>query len=274
MAGPSVSTRWLACSRPNSQARVRLFCFPYAGGGASVFHTWPEKLPTVEICAVHLPGRGNRLRESPFTKLPALVQTLTEALLPHLTTPFAFFGHSMGALIGFELARQLRRQHGPSPVHLFVSGHGAPQIPPPEPPFHALPEPQFIAELQRLNGTPQEVLEHPELMQLLVPTLRADFAVCETYTYTTDVPIDCSISAFGGLQDRKVSRERLEAWRDQSRASFNLCMFPGDHFFLHAAEPLVLETIAQLLAAACVDDRVKKVSVKPPLAGWDLAPRC
>ncbi|MCA1852371.1 MAG: hypothetical protein LC647_08250 [Beggiatoa sp.] len=164
-----------------------------------------------------------------------------------MTTPFAFFGHSMGALIGFELARQLRRQHGPSPVHLFVSGRGAPQIPPPEPPIHALPEPQFIAEVQHFNGTPTEVLQHPELMQLLIPTLRADFAVCETYTYTTDAPIDCSISAFGGLQDRKVSRERLEAWRDQSRASFSLCMFPGDHFFLHTAEPLLLETIAQLL---------------------------
>jgi len=84
-------------------------------------------------------------------------------------------------------------------------------------------------------------------MQMLIPTLRADFAVCETYTYTTDAPIDCSISAFGGLQDRKVSREHLEAWRDQSRASFSLCMFPGDHFFLHTTEPLLLEAIAQLL---------------------------
>ncbi|MGH9957239.1 MAG: thioesterase II family protein [Pyrinomonadaceae bacterium] len=248
MAGPLISTRWLACSRPNPQARVRLFCFPYAGGGASVFHTWPEKLPTtVEVCAVHLPGRENRLSESPFTCLSPLVHTLTEALLPHLTTPFAFFGHSMGALIAFELARELRRQHGPSPVHLFVSGRGAPQMPPPEPPIHALPEPQFIAKLQHFNGTPKEVLEHPELMQLLIPTLRADFAVCENYPYATDAPIDCSISAFGGLQDRKVSRERLEAWRDQSRASFSLCMFPGDHFFLHAAEPLLLETIAQIL---------------------------
>ncbi|MGH8612918.1 MAG: thioesterase II family protein [Gammaproteobacteria bacterium] len=248
MAGPSVSTQWLARSRPNPKARVRLFCFPYAGGGASAFHAWPQKLPTtVEVCAVHLPGRGNRFRESPFTQLSPLVQTLTDALLPHLTPPFAFFGHSMGALIGFELARQLRRQQRPSPIHLFVSGRGAPQIPPPEPPIHALPEPQFIAELQRFNGTPKEVIEHPELMQLLIPTLRADFAVCENYTYATDAPIDCSISAFGGLQDREVSRERLEAWRDQSRASFSLRMFPGDHFFLHTAEPALLETIAQLL---------------------------
>jgi medium-chain acyl-[acyl-carrier-protein] hydrolase len=153
----------------------------------------------------------------------------------------------MGALIGFELARQLRRQHGPSPVHLFVSGREAPQLPSPDPPIHALPEPQFIAELQRFNGTPKEVLEHPELMQLLIPTLRADFAVCETYTYTSDAPIDCSISAFGGLQDHEVSREQLEAWRDQSRASFSLCMFPGDHFFLDTAEPLLLKTIAQVL---------------------------
>jgi medium-chain acyl-[acyl-carrier-protein] hydrolase len=248
MAYPQLSTRWLACPRPNPQARVRLLCFPYAGGGVSAFHTWPDKLPTtVEVYAVHLPGRGNRLKETPFTRLSPLVQTLTEVLLPHLTTPFAFFGHSMGALIGFELARQLRRQHGPSPVHLFVSGREAPQLPSPDPPIHALPEPQFVAELQRFNGTPREVLEHPELMQLLIPTLRADFAVCETYTYTSDAPIDCSISAFGGLQDHEVSREQLEAWRDQSRASFSLCMFPGDHFFLDTAEPLLLKTIAQVL---------------------------
>jgi medium-chain acyl-[acyl-carrier-protein] hydrolase len=248
MAGSSVSTRWLTCPRLNPQARMRLFCFPYAGGGASIFHTWPNKLPTtVEVYAVHLPGRGNRLREPPFTRLAPLVQALTDVLLPHLTTPFALFGHSMGALISFELARQLRRQHGPSPVHLFVSGREAPQLPSLEPPIHALPEPQFIAELQRLNGTPKEVLEYPELIQLLIPTLRADFAVCETYTYTSDAPIDCSISAFGGLQDHEVSREQLEAWRDQSRASFSLCMFPGDHFFLDTAEPLLLKTIAREL---------------------------
>ena len=133
MAGSSVSTRWLACPQLNPQARMRLFCFPYAGGGASIFHRWPGKLPTmVEVCAVLLPGRGNRLTEPPFIQLSPLVQTLTEALLPHLTTPFAFFGHSMGALIGFELARQLRRQQGPSPVHLFVSGREAPQLPSPD----------------------------------------------------------------------------------------------------------------------------------------------
>jgi medium-chain acyl-[acyl-carrier-protein] hydrolase len=116
-----------------------------------------------------------------------------------------------------------------------------------EPPIHALPEPQFIAELQRFNGTLKKVLEHPELMQLLIPVLRADFAICETYTYTSDAPIDCSISALGGLQDHKVNRERLEPWRDQSCASFSLCMFPGDHFFLDTAEPLLLKTIAREL---------------------------
>lgn len=246
MAYPSVSTRWLACPRPNPQARIRLFCFPYAGGGASIFNTWPDKLPTtVEVYAVLLPGRENRLTELTFTQLSPLVQTLTEALLPYLTTPFAFFGHSMGALIGFELARQLRWQHGPSPSHLFVSGRGAPQLPPYEPPIHDLPEPQFIAELQRFNGTPKEVLEHPELMQLLIPTLRADFAICETYTYTRGAPIECPISAFGGLQDHRVRPERLEPWRHQSCASFKLRLFPGDHFFLHTAEPLLLMTIAR-----------------------------
>jgi medium-chain acyl-[acyl-carrier-protein] hydrolase len=248
MSGSAVNARWLTCLRRNPAARVRLFCLPYAGGGASIFHSWPDKLSAAcEIYAVHLPGRENRLTEPPFTKLSPLVQTLTEALLPRLTTPFAFFGHSMGALIGFELARELRRQQAPSPTHLFVSGREAPQLPSREPPIHALPEPQFIAELQRFNGTPKEVLEYPELMQLLMPALRADFAVCETYTYTNDAPLDCAITAFGGLQDHRVSRERLEPWNDQSRASFSLRMLPGDHFFLHKAEALLLKIIAQIL---------------------------
>lgn len=134
-----------------------------------------------------------------------------------------------------------------SPVHLFVSGHRAPQVPDRDPPIHALPESEFLQELRRFNGTPQAVLENAELMELLLPTLRADFAVVETYAYTPEPPLNCPIAAFGGLQDREVSGDELEAWREQTNASFVLEMFPGDHFFLHSAGSLLLQSLSQKL---------------------------
>lgn len=240
------SNPWLAFVRPNQQAKLRLFCFPYSGGGATAFRTWPDSLPTaVEVCPVQLPGRETRLREQPFTRISPLVQAAAQALLPHLDKPFALFGHSVGALIGFELARHLRRRYGLETVHLFVSGRHAPQIPDPDPPIYALPEPEFIEEVRLYNGTPEEVLENAELLELFIPILRADFAVNETYAYADEPPLDCPISAFGGLEDHKFSHDDLEAWREQTAASFSLQMFPGGHFFLHSARPLLLRAISQ-----------------------------
>jgi len=240
--------RWVTCPKPNPQATLRLFCFHYAGGGAAIFRTWSDSLPqSVEVCAIELPGRGTRLMERPFTQLEPLVPTLASALFPYLDKPFAFFGHSMGGLVSFELARLLRREYGLSLVHLFVSAHRAPQVPDPDAPIHALPNPEFLQELRRYNGTPEAVLENAELMQLLLPTLRADFAVVETYAYTPEQPLDCPITAFGGLDDREVSSDELEAWREQTNASFVLKMFPNDHFFLDSAKPLLLQSLSQKL---------------------------
>ncbi|WP_424102086.1 beta-ketoacyl synthase N-terminal-like domain-containing protein [Moorena producens] len=239
---------WFKPSELNSKARFRLFCFPYAGAGNSIFHSWSEKLPKeIEICPLQLPGRENRLGESPFTRLKPLIQTLTTLLHPHLDIPFAFFGHSMGALLGFELARELRRRNWPCPVHLFVSGSRAPQLPDPEPPIHCLPELKFKQKLKRLNGIPEEVLQNADLMQLFLPTLRADFAILETYFYTNEQPLDFPISAFGGLQDSKISREEIAAWRQQTHRDFTLQMFSGDHFFLNVAGDAVVQTISQKL---------------------------
>jgi len=237
---------WIACRKPNPQARLRLFCFPYAGTGASIFRTWSDSLPAdVEVCPVQFPGRGTRLMETPFTQLSPLVQALAQTLLPLLDKPFAFFGHSLGALVGFELARQLRRQSGVQPVRLFVSADRAPQFPHRERPMHALPDEEFLVELRRLNGIPEKVLEEVEIMQTMLPVLRADLAVCETYVYSTEPPLNCPISTFGGLQDRRVSRGDLEAWRNQTSASFSLRMFPGDHFFWHTTQPLLLQVLSQ-----------------------------
>jgi medium-chain acyl-[acyl-carrier-protein] hydrolase len=241
---------WIACRKPNPQARLRLFCFPYAGTGASIFRTWSDGLPAdVEVCPVQFPGRGTRLMETPFTQLSPLVQALAQTLVPLLDKPFAFFGHSLGALVGFELARQLRRQSGVQPVRLFVSADRAPQIPHRERPIHALPEGEFLVELRRLNGIPGKVLEEAELMQIMLPVLRADFAVYETYVHSTEPPLNCPISTFGGLQDHRVSRGDLEAWRDQTSGSFSLWMFPGDHFFWNTIQPLLLKVLSQELGA-------------------------
>jgi medium-chain acyl-[acyl-carrier-protein] hydrolase len=240
---------WLNRPAQNPDASLNLFCFPYAGGNSQVYRGWPEQLPwTVEVCTVQLPGREARMREAPYTSLPALVATLCEALLPNLAArPFAFFGHSMGALISFELTRELRRRGAPAPTQLFLSGRRAPQIRNDEPPTHDLPEAEFLESVRRYNGTPEEVFAHPELMKILVPLLRADFALSHVYAYTPEAPFECPISVFGGLQDTDVPRESLEAWREQTAAAFSLRMFPGDHFFLRKSQPLLLSVLAQQL---------------------------
>ena len=241
-------TPWLAFRKPNPRARLRLFCFPYAGGGASIYRMWAEKLPdTVEVCPVQLPGRGAWMNAPAFTDVTLLVEALAAAILPLLDKPYALFGHSMGGLISFELARYLRRQQFRSPLHMFISGRNAPQIPDPDMPKYDLPEGEFMEELRRLNGTPREVLDNEELMMLMIPLLRADFSVCETYTYTSEPPLDCPISVFGGLQDYEVKPEVLEGWREQTSKAFMRRMLLGDHFFLHSEQAVLLRVLAQEL---------------------------
>jgi medium-chain acyl-[acyl-carrier-protein] hydrolase len=236
---------WLTRPGPDRSARLRLFCFPYSGAGASIYYRWIGQLPRgINVCPVELPGRASRVAEPPYTQLSPLVDAAAEALLPYLHLPFALLGHSMGALVCFELARLLRRR-GLQPVRLFASGHGAPQLPERDPPIHALSEPEFVEKLREFGGTPEEVLANAELRELLLPILRADFAVCETYAYTAEEPLDCPISAFGGLADREVPGEDLDAWRVQTRGAFTLRMFPGDHFFLQTAQPFVLRSVAR-----------------------------
>lgn len=189
------------------------------------------------------------MSERPFTRLSDLVQEAAQALRPHLDIPFALFGHSMGALIAFELARQLRRQDSPAPVHLFVSGARAPQRPDPDAPVHQLPDSELIEQVRRrYDGIPGAILDEAELMQLFIPLIRTDFEVVETYVYRDDKRLDCPISCFGGRQDRRVSHEELEAWRDQTGKSFKLQVFPGDHFFLRSAQPLVLRVVSEELS--------------------------
>jgi len=240
---------WFAhVQKNNAQTRLRLFCFPYAGGGALIFRGWSDHLSeAVEVWPVELPGRGARLMEPPATRLSSLVSQVAEALHSHLDKHFAFFGCSFGALLSFELARYLREIYDLSPCHLFVAAHRAPQLPNPDPTVHTLSDHGLLEKLRRFEGTPEEVLRNPELMELLLPTIRKDFEVCDTYTYLSKPPLACPISVFGGVEDVVVSYAELEPWREQTVDSCTLVMFPGGHLFINTAQSLLLNTLSSVL---------------------------
>jgi len=242
-----MKTPWLVNLKPNRRASVRLFCFPYAGGGDSIFRSWQQILSdTIEVCPVQLPGRGSRITEPPCTEINELIRLAGQALAPHLDKPFALFGHSMGALIGFELAHHLRREYSAQPVHLFASGRCSPQTRN-EPIDLKLFDSALPEMLRRYNGTPKEALENPELMELVLPVLRADLALCQSYVYTPKPPFSFSITAFGGLDDHGVPRHRIEGWREHTTGPFALRMLPGDHFFLNTARLPLLAAISREL---------------------------
>lgn len=239
---------WFIYPSRNPSARMRLFCFPYAGGGATVFSTWPRSLPPeVEVIAVQPPGREGRLMEKPFSHLPDLVEAMHREMLPHLDKPFAFYGHSNGGLMAFEMARTLRRTGGPMPRHLFIGGRPAPQVELEEEEIHALPHDEFITALRRYAGTPEEILQNAEIMELIMPLLRADFSLGETYRYDPEPPLDLPVSAYGGERDDEVPSWQIEAWREMTSARFDFQMFPGDHFFINGNRAQVLESITREL---------------------------
>jgi len=221
----------------NPKAKARLFCFPFAGGSTLAYRAWSQQLPSgIELRPVRLPGREGRFKEACYRDAIPLAQALASGLSSYLDLPFAFFGHSMGALLAFELVRTLRRQGGPEPFCLMVSGREAPQIPFSRRPLHGLPAPAFIDELRNYGGTPEVVLQHQELMELFLPMIRADFTINETYIHRFDAPLDCPIRAFGGEKDHLTSKADLNAWGQQTTGSFALHLFSGGHFYLNESE--------------------------------------
>ncbi|HXQ71950.1 MAG TPA: alpha/beta fold hydrolase [Pyrinomonadaceae bacterium] len=231
-----------------SASRIRLFCFPYAGSSAQIFHAWQQELPNeIEVSPVHLPGRGKRAREKPFTDLLALAEVLTAELSPHVDKPYALFGHSVGATVAFEVARAFRREGLPLPLHLFVSGCRAPQLSHTRDRSYDLPTGNLIGRLRELNGTPSEILESLA-MEFFLPIIRADLQMIQTYNYSVEAPLSCPISAFGGWQDLAEPLEMISAWREQTTSSFQRQMFAGDHFFLHSEHDHLLQTISQQLS--------------------------
>lgn len=237
---------WIVRTQARARPKIRLFCFPYAGGGASLYRNWSSKLPVeVEVCAIQLPGRESRFREPAFSQLEPLIEKLAQELRPAAALPFAFFGYSLGALISFELTRYLRHHQMPGPKHLFVAAHRAPQMARRTETIHGLYGTDFIQALHRLGGTPQAVLQNQELMEMMSPMLRADFQIYERYDYKNEQSLACPITAYGGALDRTVSESELAGWSEQTSSTFQLRMLPGGHFFLQDSQDLLIQSVAQ-----------------------------
>lgn len=236
--------------RPIVNPRLRLLCFPYAGGSAAIYHKWPANVPAdIELLAAQYPGRATRLSEPLRTDLNQLLDDIEQAIVPLLDKPFAFFGHSMGATVSYELTRRLHAAQKPLPVHVFLSGRGAPHLPPVKPPVHNLPDDEFLEAMRDLNGTPAELLEHAELMEMMLPIIRADFQMLETWTHQPSPSFDIPMSVFGGLGDDGVPLENLDAWATCTTGKMKRHMFPGDHFFLHQQYPAMLNIITRALSS-------------------------
>lgn len=228
-----MSRPWFTVDRGRTAPEVQLVAFPFAGGSASVFRAWPAWLPpTVELRAALLPGRERRVSDLPHDRIATLVSELADVFAEFVDPPFVLFGHSMGATVAYELTREMVARGLVPPAGLIVSGQRAPDVVDPHPHLHGLPDAEFVEAVRELGGTPPEVFAHPELVDLVLPALRADFTAVETYEWTPGPPIDIPLVAFAGDHDRVVEPADVAGWTRHSTVSAEVVTFPGGHFFL------------------------------------------
>ncbi|MGW1675226.1 thioesterase II family protein [Streptomyces sp. NPDC002324] len=246
------SARWFRRQARTSHPRVRLVCFPHAGGAASLYRDWTEGLPTgIEVLAATLPARQDRFREPPVERMDELADRIAEALRPHLDLPYAFFGHSLGSDVAYEVARRLERLHGHGPQRIFVSGASAPHVGEPVD-IEAYDDPALIAEIQRLGAPHTELLDDPELAALLLPALRADYRLSAAYRPVLpelDV-LHAPITALVGDRDPLVPVEDALKWAELTSGGFNHRVYPGGHFYLERHRPALLRLIQATLLSA------------------------
>ncbi len=238
--------RWLLCRIPRPAAPIRLYCFPHSGGSPGEYLRWADDLPGVEVHGVQLPGRGSRLGDKPHTDLLELVAVLSREL--PVRAPYAFFGHSLGALVAYELARELHARGG-GPRHLVVSAYQAPHLPRLTPPLHTLPDAELLETV--LSGHPDlpaELREDPDYLDGLLSAYRADLTMVETYRPAAAPPLPVPITVLGGSDDGDV--EPLAQWRAHTTGRFELHLLPGDHFYLRSERTAVLRLLGQALRGA------------------------
>jgi surfactin synthase thioesterase subunit/aryl carrier-like protein len=251
-----------------ARPRLRLLCFPHAGGAASTFRRWQSLIgDEVEVWAVQLPGREGRRHEALHRRVASAVEEILSSLGPRLEQPFALFGHSVGAYLAYALALELRRRGRRPPEHVFVAA----QVPPHDrlipDPLHRLTDAELLARLERYGGIPAELLAHRDALELALPRLRADLEVSETFAATSADRLDVPVTAFGGLHDRTIRGPDIDRWRELTTSRFHIEWWPGDHFFVHAdAEEVVAQVHAALVAPAMGQPRATPAVARPDAA--------
>ncbi len=237
----------LSHSRCADEARVRLFCLPFAGGGASMYASWAGALgPEVDVVPIQLPGRENRRRERPIDDIEVLAREIVSAVRDLLDRRFALFGHSMGALVAFEVAREMRRQRLPGPTMMFVCAKRAPQLGPDAVPLGRLPDSALLRQLHKQFGLDISEDMKP-LIELMLPTIRADICAVDDYRYTEAEPFRFPIVALGGDSDHSVAVAELQGWSVQTVSSFDMRLLPGGHFFVNGSRDRVAAVLRQAL---------------------------
>ena len=239
---------WFVSYKSNITIKMRLFCFHHAGGTGSFFKGWKDFFPPeIEIVAIQLPGREARLSESFLTNIDDVIEGVIYSFSKYQDRPFIFFGHSLGGFISFEIVRRLRRLDLCIPKYLIISGQTAPQLPPEKEILHILQDHEFIEALNKYGGMPEEILRNEELMEVLLPRLRADFTISETYNYIEEPPVNCSILVLGGRNDSTVDHKELIAWGNQTTKKCLIKLFPGGHFFINSFQKLIFRTLENII---------------------------
>jgi medium-chain acyl-[acyl-carrier-protein] hydrolase len=247
---PDQMDQWIERTTGPLRPRFRLFCFPYAGGGAGIFRGWAKEIgASVEVCAIRLPGREKRYAEPAFRRSEEVVESLVPILPDFLGMPFAMFGHSMGAILAYEVARGILKTMGVEPRALFVSARRGPDLRSTKPDVHHLPREELLARVRALNGTPAEVFQNDDLVELILPTLRCDFEMAECYRHAAGPTLSCPVIAMGGRRDADISAQDIAGWRSVTSGPFKSMMFDGDHFFLSGNRTPLLQALRQELAS-------------------------
>lgn len=238
------SSKWFLVSRPKKEAEYRLFCFPYAGGSATVYNAWNDLLPDhVELVAIQPPGRANRWNEKLHTSVKEMVDDLISAIPAWLDRPYMIYGHSLGSAVAFETLHALEQRKLRLPLRFFAGARRAPHCPPRIPPIHDYPLEEFKSEVKKLNGTPDSILENPDIMEIFVPVLRTDLKAAYAYHRAPSSKINCEVSIFGGAGDDKVVQEDLIGWQEHFSTTMDMHIFDGGHFFLEDNKKMVVERI-------------------------------